>query len=339
MLARFSPVLLGFVALAGLLVGTRVVRRGVPEQRPATNEQMRTTTGGRTMTVTNGVKHLVPLEEIVSGGPPKDGIPPIDAPRFTALPDRDPALRDDGIGLALVINEDARFYSYQILVWHEIVNDTVGGQPVTVTYCPLCLTGIVFDRRVEEQETTFGTSGNLWQSNLVMYDRMTDSYWSQVTGEAIVGERSGTRLIILPSDTMPLRVFRERYPQGKVLTTATGHRRDYTLDPYGDFYTSRDRGIGVTRPDDARFHPKELMMGLTLEGHAVAVPVKRVLEAGELTGTVGGTTIVARGDQEAQSVQVFRREANGSLTRLPAFSVFWFSWVASHPQTVVLPAS
>ncbi|TSC73096.1 MAG: hypothetical protein G01um101438_119 [Parcubacteria group bacterium Gr01-1014_38] len=338
MRVRLSLVLLGIVAVAVfLLVGTRTVHRGAPEQRPVTSEQTRDL-DGRTILVTDGVKHLVPLEEIISGGPPRDGIPPIEMPQFSTLPERDPVLRDDGIGLTLVINGDARFYPYQILVWHEIVNDTVGGQPVAVTYCPLCFTGIVFNRRVAGQETTFGTSGKLWQSNLVMYDRATDSSWSQVTGEAIVGERAGTQLAIIPSDTMPLRIFSERYPQGKVLTTATGQRRDYTLDPYGDFSTSREPGIGVTRPADSRFHPKEVMMGLTIERRAVAISVKHVLEAGSVTGTIDGATIVARGDREAQSVQVFRREANGSLTRLPAFPVFWFSWAASHPQTMVLPA-
>lgn len=322
-----------------LAVGVLVVLLGLRVQRGPSSEQPATATTapeGPRVQVTRGVKHSVPLNEILGGGPPKDGIPAIDAPKFARLPDRDPVLQDDGIGLALVIGDDARFYPYQILVWHEIVNDTIGGTPVAITYCPLCLTGIVFDRRVEGQETTFGTSGKLWQSNLVMYDRATDSYWSQVTGEAIVGERAGTALAILPADTMPLRVFAARYSAGKVLTTETGHRRDYTRDPYGDYYTSQEVGFGVRRQDD-RFHPKEVVMGVVLDGTAVAIPVKRVLDAGEITGTVGNTTIVAKGDREARSVQVFRRLADGSLERLPAFPVFWFSWYASHPQTLVTP--
>lgn len=328
----------GAVALVvffGWLVSRRQASRAPSPDAPE-SVAAGTSPSGKTIQVTRGVKHLVPLDEIVGGGPPKDGIPSIDAPKFTTLPERDSVLRDEGIGLAFVVGEDARFYPYQILVWHEIVNDTVGGTPVGITYCPLCLTGIVFDRRVEGQETTFGTSGKLWQSNLVMYDRATDSYWSQVTGEAIVGERSGTALTILPADTMPLRVFAARYPVGKVLTTETGHRRDYTLDPYGDYYTSKEVGFGV-RQQDARFHPKEVVMGVVLDGTAVAIPVKLVLDAGQITGTVGNTTIVAKGDREAQSVQVFRRLADGSLERLPAFPVFWFSWYASHPQTLVTP--
>lgn len=328
------------VGIAVLVLVVLIVLRGrsVPPPAPAAPEQpsLGATPSGQSIQVTRGVKHSVPLEEIVGGGPPKDGIPSIDAPKFTTLPETDPILKEDGIGLALVINNDARFYPYQILVWHEIVNDTVGGQPVAITYCPLCFTGIVFDRRVDGQETTFGTSGKLWKSNLVMYDRAADSYWSQVTGEAIVGERTGTKLSVLPADTMPLRVFKERSPGGKVLTTDTGHRRDYTEDPYGDYYTSRDIGFGVRRTDD-RFHPKEVMMGFVVNGTAVAVPVARVLETGEVLGDVAGVTIVARGDRETRAVQVFRKAADGSLERLSAFPVFWFSWYASHSETLVIP--
>lgn len=328
------------IVLAGFLSFFRFPRRVAtrPGSSPAAAEAI-TTADGRTIQVTRGVRHTVALGEVIGGGPPKDGIPAIDSPQFTTLPDRDPVLNEEGLGIAVVAGDDARFYPYQILVWHEIVNDTVGGTPVAVTYCPLCFTGIVFDRRVAGSETTFGTSGKLWQSNLVLYDRATDSYWSQVTGEAIVGERAGLRLAVLPADTMPLRVFRARYQDGKILTTATGHRRDYALDPYGDYYTSRRVGFGVrVREQDDRFHPKEVMIGVVIEGTPVAVPTKRVLEAGEVTGVVGSTTIVAQGDREAQSVQLFRREADGRLERLPAFPVFWFSWFAVHPDTQIIPA-
>lgn len=170
-----------------------------------------------------------------------------------------------------------------------------------------------------------------------MYDRASDSSWSQVTGEAIVGERTGTKLVVIPADTMPLSVFAERYPGGKVLTTKTGATRDYTQDPYGDYYTSREVGFGARRPDD-RFHPKEVVMGVVLDGTPVAVISRAVLERGELSVVVGSRTIVARGDRAAQTVQVFEQRA-GTLERLPAFPAFWFSWAAVHPDTQVFPES
>lgn len=321
------------VAVVLLLAGLRA--RG-PRSGSAPGASAGVTADGRPILVTRGVKHLVPLEEVRGGGPPKDGIPPIDAPQFTTLPEVDPVLQGDGIGLAFVVGDEARFYPYQILVWHEIVNDKVSGTPVAITYCPLCFTGIVFDRRIGGEETTFGTSGKLWQSNLVMYDRASDSYWSQVTGEAIVGERTGTKLTLLPADTMPLRVFRERYPQGKVLTTDTGQRRDYRDDPYAGYATSRSVGFGVRAGDD-RLHPKEVVMGFTLEGEAVAIVVKPVLERGAVTARVGNSEVVAQGDRAAQTVQVFRRGTDNVLLRLPAFPVFWFSWLAAHPNTRVIP--
>lgn len=141
------------VAIAIVVVAVAAIWRAgrldIPKPPPGAPPPLPTVLpDGRSLQVTDGTKHLVPLAEILAGGPPKDGIPPIDRPQFTTLPERDPLLRADGIGLALVVGADARFYPYQILVWHEIVNDTVGGSPVSVTYCPLCFTGIVFDRRV-----------------------------------------------------------------------------------------------------------------------------------------------------------------------------------------------
>jgi len=146
--------------------------------------------------VTNDVKHSVDLDEILGGGPPKDGIPSIDDPKFISIAKAD-FINDEEPGIAVSISGIDRFYPFQILVWHEIVNDTFDGQRVLVTYCPLCLSGIVFDPLVSGERVEFGTSGKLWQSNLVMYDRKTDSYWSQVLGDAIVGEMTGTSLKVL----------------------------------------------------------------------------------------------------------------------------------------------
>lgn len=141
--------------------------------------------------ITDGKKHLISLDKIKGGGPPKDGIPSIDSPKFTTI-ENSQFISDSDIVIGLVINGDVRAYPLFILVWHEIVNDTVGEIPVAVTYCPLCYTNQVFERIIDGKIVEFGTSGKLYNSNLLMYDRLTDSYWSQSLGMAVTGEFTGT---------------------------------------------------------------------------------------------------------------------------------------------------
>ena len=161
-------------------------------------------------------KTSIDFDEIMSGGPPKDGIPSIDAPRFVPVAESsDLAATEPVIGL--VVAGDARAYPLRILIRHEIVNDTVGGIPVAVTYCPLCNSAVVFDRRVAGEATEFGTTGKLRNSDLVMYDRATESWWQQFLGEAIVGARTGTRLKVLPARLESWERFAQRFPDGRVL--------------------------------------------------------------------------------------------------------------------------
>jgi len=175
-------------------------------------------------------RHSVDLAEIMSGGPPKDGIPSIDDPRFvpvsevTDLTDTEPVI-------GVTVNGEARAYPLGILTRHEIVNDTIGGVPVTVTYCPLCNSSIVFDRRVDGQVLDFGTTGKLRNSDLVMYDRQTESWWQQFSGQAIVGKMTGKTLKMLPSRQESFARFRARAPNGKVLVSNQPFRR-YGINPY-----------------------------------------------------------------------------------------------------------
>jgi Protein of unknown function (DUF3179) len=177
-------------------------------------------------------RHSVPLDEIISGGPPRDGIPSIDYPEFVlaseaALPDQEPVI-------GLVVDGDARAYPLRILIWHEIVNDVVGGVPVAVTYCPLCNTGLVFDRRVHDRVLKFGTTGKLRHSDLVMYDRTTESWWQQFLGEAIVGELTGTQLAMLPARLESFAKFKQRAPDGWVQVPG-GATRAYGANPYAGY--------------------------------------------------------------------------------------------------------
>lgn len=181
--------------------------------------------------VTDFSEAAVDFSEIRSGGPPKDGIPSIDAPVFVSVAeekDLDP--REPVIGLS--VNGEARAYPLRILTWHEIVNDEIAGIPVAVTYCPLCNAAIVFDRRVDGQVLEFGTTGKLRKSDLVMYDRQTESWWQQFLGEAIVGEKTGTRLTMLPSRLESWARFKERHPEGQVLVPNDPDMRRYGDSPY-----------------------------------------------------------------------------------------------------------
>jgi hypothetical protein len=176
-------------------------------------------------------KHSVPYDEIRSGGPPKDGIPSIDDPSFAPVSDADHLTSTEPV-IGLSIEGDARAYPLGVITWHEIVNDTVGEVPVAVTYCPLCNAAIVFDRRVNDMVLDFGTTGKLRYSDLVMYDRQTESWWQQFMGEAIVGELTGTRLEMIPARLESWSKFAQRHPEGQVLVPNAPSARPYGRNPY-----------------------------------------------------------------------------------------------------------
>jgi len=186
---------------------------------------------------TDFARHAVDLAEIRSGGPPKDGIPAIDAPQFAPI-DAVENLRPTEPVIALTVNGDTRAYPLRILTWHEIVNDTVGGVPVAVTYCPLCNAAVVFARTVGGRVLDFGTTGKLRYSDLVMYDRQTESWWQQYAGEAIVGELTGAVLTMLPARVESFALFTRAHPDGKVLVPNDPSLRPYGANPYTGYDSS-----------------------------------------------------------------------------------------------------
>ncbi|MDR7586770.1 MAG: DUF3179 domain-containing protein [Armatimonadota bacterium] len=238
-------------------------------------------------------KALVPLEEIIEGGPPPDGIPAIDRPAFVAPADAARWLTDREPVLALEIDGDARAYPLQILMWHEIVNDVVGGRPVAVTYCPLCNSGIVFDRRAAGRFLDFGTSGKLYRSDLVMYDRQTHSLWAQMEGRAIVGPLAGTKLSVLPSNTLSWEAWKAAHPNGKVLSRETGHHRRYGANPY-EAYDQPDLRpfLFFFRRPDPRLAPKERVVGVALNGAARAYPWAALARRRVIHDTLAGQPLV-----------------------------------------------
>ena len=188
--------------------------------------------------VTDFTRSSVDFSEILHGGPPKDGIPPIDEPAFVSVAEANGMLADREPVIGLVVNGEAKAYPLQVLMFHEIANDTIGGIPVSVTFCPLCNAAIVFDRRVGDRVLDFGTTGKLRRSDLVMWDRQTESWWQQFTGEAIAGARIGTRLKVVPSRLESWQSFRERFPDGEVLVPGNPGLRDYGRNPYAGYDSS-----------------------------------------------------------------------------------------------------
>jgi hypothetical protein len=246
-------------------------------------------------------KHIVPLDQIVSGGPPPDGIPSIDNPKFVNVQDAASFLSDSDLVLGLNINGDIRAYPLLILVWHEIVNDKVGGIPVAVTYCPLCFTNQVFNSTVGNNQTLmFGTSGKLYNSNLVMYDRTSKSLWSQALGQGIVGKYAGQKLQRIPFDIAYWKDWKQLYPNSKILSKDTGFSRPYGADPYGDYYTSNQLYFPVSNQDN-RLGLKEKIVGLDNGGGG---------------GVVGKEQYKAYKLQQIETQKVINDEINGKPVTL-----------------------
>ncbi len=316
---------------------------------------------------TNGQKHIIPLEKIKSGGPPKDGIPSIDTPEFTEA-SQEYHVSDSDTVLGLEINGDVRAYPLSILVWHEIVNDNVGGVPVAVTYCPLCFTNQVFERMIDGQEVEFGTSGKLYNSNLVMYDRLTNSYWSQALGKAIVGELTGYELSTIPFDVIRWGDWKSLHPDSVVLTTNTGHIRAYGVDPYGNYYTETRILFPVENTDD-RMHPKEIILGFN-DGDVYKAYKQQDVESAVIINDQINNNPIFLVSLYPENARAFERNVDGKvlefffkdgsiidketnsewnydgvaisgalvgteLNRIPFNPGFWFEWIAFHPDTDV----
>jgi Protein of unknown function (DUF3179) len=235
---------------------------------------------------------LVAFDEIRSGGPPPDGIPPIDDPTFLAVGDVD-FLADQEPVLALEIDGDARAYPVQIMTWHEIVNDTIGGVPVAVSYCPLCNSAVAYDRRVDDRVLDFGTSGLLYNSALVMYDRQTETLWSHFTGEGIIGELTGTDLDVFPLATVSWQTFREANPDGVVLSRDTGFNRDYGRNPYPGYDDVDGVPFLFQGEVDGRYTALTRIVGIEAGDAAVGIPLADLREAEVITGSIGGRPLVA----------------------------------------------
>ena len=275
-------------------------------------------------------RHSIPVREILSGGPPKDGIPAILNPQFLQA-DRVTFMREDALVIGVVLNGDAKAYPIRILNWHEVVNDTIADQPVAITWCPLTQSAIAFDRRAGGHVKTFGVSGRLYNSNVLIYDRESESLWSQLEEAAVTGRLTGTALRPVQSQLVTWGTWRSLHPGTHVLSTVTGHRRNYQRDPYGRYLRDREPMFPVNH-QDSRLPAKTKVLGIELNGIAKAYPLARPKGvARPLIDTLGGQTIqVHRG---ADGASAFATDAEGHL--LHGTVLYWFAWVAFHPQTLV----
>jgi hypothetical protein len=190
------------------------------------------------------------------------------------------------------IGKAVRAYPEEILVWHEIVNDTLAGRPIAVTYCPLCNSALVYDRRLDGRALRFGTTGNLRNSDLVMWDRQTQSWWQQIGGEAVVGELTGKKLSAIPSEVLSWRDFKRRYPNGDVLSTDTGFDRPYGENPYVEYETAKETPIFFEGRPDRRLPPKERVSAVTVKGRTIVVPFSRLAKERIVHAAVSGLPVV-----------------------------------------------
>jgi hypothetical protein len=272
----------------------------------------------------------VPREEIVPGGPRRDDIPALDEPK--ALPAKDTPWRDDEPVLGVALGGAARAYPVAILNWHEVVNDRVGGKAILVTYCPLCGTGLVFAREIDGRVRRFGVSGLLYRSATLLFDRETESLWSQIGARAITGRAKGARLRVLRSDLTRLGEWKKRHPDTTVLSIETGHRRPYEQSPYGDYAVSPE--VRLPGAVDERYHPKMPTLGLRLEGGpARAYPAGEIVDAGgRVEERFGGHAVAVAYDPD---LQVFAVQAPPEVEVIEGY---WFAWAAFHPETSVYTA-
>jgi len=270
---------------------------------------------------TNLIKRTIDLDKILDGGPGKDGIPAIHNPMFIPLVKA--KLKDDVLGVLIESRGAIRYYPYNILVWHEIVNDSFGGMDIAVTFCPLCGSGIVFNRRVEGQTLRFGVSGKLYESNLLMYDDQTESLWSQSRGEAVVGDYTGTKLELVKMQLLLFKELKSKYPQAEILSEKTGHSRDYSFYPYGNYNESDDLYFPVS-VQDKRFPAKEIMYVFIVDDKYVAFPVKK-LGSKRRAKNIEGKKIRAESIGGEINVTV-----DGKI--VPGYYEMWFSWATQHQR-------
>jgi hypothetical protein len=273
---------------------------------------------------------LIPLTEIHRGGPPRDGIPALTDPEFIEAHDAH-GLHDDDRVLGVHRNGVAKAYPLGIMNHHEIVNDLFGHEPIAVTYCPLCFTGIAFrSGQPDGSRRLFGVSGLLYNSDVLLYDQETESLWSQIAAKAITGPRRGDTLEMIPAANTTWGAWRTEHPDSRVLSRNTQHARNYDRDPYAAYADDEALMFPVRFRMHGK-HPKTLVLGVRIGEAARAYPLTEFPETGRyrIQDELGGEAITLHIDADAQSGRVF--DARGE--ELTSLLAYWFAWFTFHPET------
>lgn len=275
----------------------------------------------------------VPRHLVAHGGPGRDGIPALTDPAFMSAREASYLLPGQRV-LGVYLNGVAKAYPLGIMNWHEIVNDQFGTEPVVVTYCPLCFTGIAFKAEHKGKRQIFGVSGLLYNNDVLLYDRETESLWSQVMSEAIGGSRKGDRLEKLPVANTTWGDWVTRHPDTLVLSLATGHARDYDRNPYASYDVSGDILFPVAFRAQG-YHPKERVLGVTINGEARAYPFIELRKADlPVTDVVAGKLLKV----DYYSVHDYAVIHDESGKEIPSVMSYWFAWYAFYPETGVFKA-
>ncbi len=280
--------------------------------------------------------------DFVPTGMMAGAVPSIDNPQFESVGAADVYLNDDGFGLDVEVGGKHRFYPYQLLVWHQVVNDLFDDRPIVVTYAPLTFTGSVFDLSEMSERPLFHVSENVWNNNLLMIDTKTSSFWSQILGRAVLGEADGQFLKRYPSSVMSWDVWKLNYPNGQVLSRETGADRDYTRDPYDNYLSTQAIWYPLTSYDD-RLPAKTIVYGLSPllvkeglgEVTRYVFPLDRLIKAKEVKEEVGGLSFIVRYNEDLEAVEVYQQEDEKDGELLSIESSFWFLEAAAF-QSIVL---
>lgn len=272
---------------------------------------------------------LIPEHLIKHGGPPRDGIPSIDEPIFLAVDEA--KIKPEARVMGVFRNGVAKAYPILVMNWHEIVNDKFGDEPIAITYCPLCGTGMAFESRVDDKVLKFGVSGLLYNSDVLLYDRQTESLWSQLMVQSVAGPMKSKRLTPVVVAHTSFKDWQSRHPNTLVLSSETGHGRDYQRNPYAGYEDSKNVMFQVRHASE-RFHPKELVMGAIRQGKQKAWPFSEMRKAGgTIKDTLDGKPVTIEFDDENKTARLIGEDGK----EMPTVLSFWFAWYAFHPETEV----
>jgi len=327
---------IGALATAALVTGAAIVEAGGWDNfklryyawTSIFHDQTQELDDLRSQSIAPEATSRIDLAQLLDGGPPKDGIPSIDQPSFDTASTT--PFGENDLVVGVVINGEAKAYPFNILNWHEIVNDTIGGVTVTVTYCPLCDTIVAFERG----DTTFGVSGKLYQSCLVMFDRSDDSLFAQPWAQGIVGPQVNQNLDRVPAVKTTLGAWLAQHPDSQILSTQTGHRRDYQHYPYGTYYTDERIIFPVRHQDQLEHHPKTIVSYVweaddqtphnRFSGDSYAFVHDQLAQGGTQEVELAGRTLLARWDSDLATVVVEDRDGH----EIPSTTAFAFVYPA-----------